>query len=467
VTSRESRGGAVHDVLQRAADVAAFEAWRARGQATGWCRNPIRLVGASEHVATATGEVIATFASTGLPDRVLLKACGHRRATRCPTCSATYQGDAFQLVAAGLRGGKGAPSSVAEHPLAFVTFTAPSFGAVHSTRQTLGASRPCHPAGAANCPHGRPEICLAVHDAGDPALGQPICPDCFDYCGAVMWNANAGELWRRTTIALRRSLAHLAGIPRGALKDEVRVSFTKVVEYQRRGVVHLHAVIRLDAADDRTLPPPPPFDVGLLTAAINRASTATTVPYPNSSGLVGPARWGSQIDVHAIGDAGAVPGAVAAYLAKYATKSTDPEGLLDRPVTEPSLELLEQRLSAHLARLVRTAWELGGRTELQHLRLRPWAHTLGFRGHWLTKSRAYSTTFAALRSARHDWQTNRHRSTPSSDETVAIGAWKFAGRGWTTVGDAWLAETAAAATADTRRIVAAERRAEREKRHEP
>jgi hypothetical protein len=119
-----------------------------------------------------------------------------------------------------------------------------------------------------------------------------------------------------------------------------------------------------------------------------------------------------------------------------------------------------------LAQLVRTAWDLGGRLELKDLRLRSWAHTLGFRGHWLTKSRAYSTTFAALRAARHDWQTNRHQSTPSSDETVAIGAWKFAGRGWTTVGDAWLAETAAVATADTRRIVAAERRAEREKRHE-
>ncbi len=33
---------------------------------------------------------------------------------------------------------------------------------------------------------------------------------------------------------------------------------------------------------------------------------------------------------------------------------------------------------------------------LDRLRLRTWAHTLGFPGHWLAKSRAYSTTFGAL-----------------------------------------------------------------------
>jgi hypothetical protein len=462
VSGTRKRKEPIEDVLVRAADPARFEAWRMRGQATGWCRQPIRLVGASERFTTATGEVIGTFASASLPDRVLLKACGHRRATRCPTCSATYQGDAFQLVRAGLRGGKGTPASVAEHPAVFVTFTAPSFGPVHSTREMLGRPRRCHPGTAAACPHGRPASCHTVHTTDDLAIGQPVCSDCFDYFGAVMWNANAGELWRRTTIGLRRSLARMAGIPAATLKDEVRVSFAKVVEYQRRGVVHLHSVIRLDAAGEETVPPPLPFDVALLSAAVTRASTATSVPYPASPGVAGPARWGAQVDVHPLGDVGAVPGAVAAYLAKYATKSTDPAGLLDRPLTEASLEHLDAELSPHLARLARSAWDLGGRPELQHLRLRAWAHTLGFRGHWLTKSRAYSTTFTALRAARHDWQTNRHEPLPSSEETAAIGSWRFVGRGWTTAGDAWLAETAAAASAEVRRLAGAERRAEGE-----
>ena len=52
-----------------------------------------------------------------------------------------------------------------------------------------------------------------------------------------------------------------------------------------------------------------------------------------------------------------------------------------------------------MAELVRAAWELGGRPELEGLRLRAWAHMLGFGGHWSTKSRRYSTTLRALRRA--------------------------------------------------------------------
>jgi integrase len=40
-----------------------------------------------------------------------------------------------------------------------------------------------------------------------------------------------------------------------------------------------------------------------------------------------------------------------------------------------------------VAELVRAAWALDGRPELEALRLRAWAHMLGFRGHWSTKSR--------------------------------------------------------------------------------
>src|SRR5215218_10638230 len=48
--------------------------------------------------------------------------------------------------------------------------------------------------------------------AGDPALGTPICWDCYDYPRAVVWNALAPQLWKRTTIYLRRALARQAGL---------------------------------------------------------------------------------------------------------------------------------------------------------------------------------------------------------------------------------------------------------------
>src|SRR5512133_1884599 len=73
---------------------------------------------------------------------------------------------------------------------------------------------------------------------------------------------------------------------------------------------------------------------------------------------------------------------------------------LDRRLHDADdLEHLD-KLPAHVAELVRAAWDLGGRPELGILGLRAWAHMLGFRGHWSTKSRRYSTTMTALRRAR-------------------------------------------------------------------
>jgi Replication initiator protein, pSAM2 len=69
---------------------------------------------------------------------------------------------------------------------------------------------------------------------------------------------------------------------------------------------------------------------------------------------------------------------------------------LDRRIDADDLDHLD-RVPAHVAALVRACWELGGRPELVGLRLRPWAHLVGFGVHWSTKSRRYSTTMGALR----------------------------------------------------------------------
>ena len=42
--------------------------------------------------------------------------------------------DAYHLIAAGLRGGKGVPDTVAVHPAVFATLIAPGFGVVHIRR---------------------------------------------------------------------------------------------------------------------------------------------------------------------------------------------------------------------------------------------------------------------------------------------------------------------------------------------
>lgn len=85
--------------------------------------------------------------------------------------------------------------------------------------------------------------------------------------------------------------------------------------------------------------------------------------------------------------------------------------------------------------------------------LRRWAHMLGFGGHFLTKARRYSVTFAALRQARIDYR--RHQETGPDYEpldrqddlddetTLVLTSLTYAGTGWHTFGDALLANTAA------------------------
>ncbi len=235
-------------------------------------------------------------------------------------------------------------------------------------------------------PHGRRTDCRQIHRLDDDCLGDALCADCFDYTGAVLWNAHATELWRRTTIAIRRELAKGLDLPVNRFADHARLSYAKVVEYQDRGLVHLHVVVRLDGPNGPAEPPPVGLPIERLEEAVITASQRTRFSYPATDGITGDISWGQQIDVRHVGLDSTAPGAVAAYIAKYATKSTDGFGRLDHRLRESDLPALDVR--PHLERLVLTAWELGGRPELEHLKLRCWAHTLGFRGHWLTKSRA-------------------------------------------------------------------------------
>ncbi|SET65698.1 hypothetical protein SAMN05421811_103746 [Nonomuraea wenchangensis] len=130
----------------------------------------------------------------------------------------------------------------------FVTLTAPSIGSIHVRREKNGKIQPCHARrDAETCPHGRTMSCTDRHGTEDLRLGEPLCPDCYD--GSVLLNAISPELWRRFTLALRRRFARLNGLTVKTLSEQVTIAFAKVAEYQRRGVVHFHAVIRLHGPD--------------------------------------------------------------------------------------------------------------------------------------------------------------------------------------------------------------------------
>jgi hypothetical protein len=82
-------------------------------------------------------------------------------------------------------------------------------------------------------------------------------------------------------------------------------------------------------------------------------------------------------------------------------------------------------ISDHARALMRSAWTLSPR----------WAHNLGFRGHFLTKARRYSVTFAALRAVRANYRAQADpwlteiRAKAIGDQVVIRRSFQYAGSG--------------------------------------
>ena len=159
-------------------------------------------------------------------------------------------------------------------------------------------------------------------------------------------------------------------------------------------------------------------------------------------------------------------------MAKYATKTAENTGTLDRPIVcwqckgtggprqplvlwylprsgHPPRQVHRLGISLHAQGVISACWSFGGLPELEELRRAPWAHMLGFRGHFSTKSHRCSTTLRCLRQARHDWRNNRlvgalgypedtdvqrHQAHDRirgrhRDTVLVVGQWWYRGRG--------------------------------------
>ncbi|WP_406355421.1 replication initiator protein RepSA [Streptomyces sp. NBC_00658] len=410
--------------MLRVAGNPGFDRWQDQIKRTGGCSDPIHLTGWTLTKDKTTGETLHHYSTEHEPGGRLRIACGNRRATRCPACAWMYAGDTYHLIRAGLAGDDrhDIPATVREHPRVFATFTAPSFGPVHN-RPARGRCR-----------------CGARHTDNDPALGTALDPARYDYAGAVLFNNHAGDLWHRFVKRLRREIAARAGLTQRELADTCRVSYGKVAEFQRRGAVHFHAVIRLDGPDGPDEPPPSWATVDLLTDAIHAAAVHryATVSVPAAGDQ--PARtfqWGTQLDIRpvkAFGDGTDITEqAVASYVAKYATKAAETTGTLDRPIGNREASVL-LGVPDHARRLIDACFDL--EPLYPDRRLRAWAHMLGFRGHFSSKSRRYSTTLGVLRQTRADYRAAQEREARGLDDAepdtvLVLASWQYAGHGHT------------------------------------
>jgi hypothetical protein len=424
----------VRQMLRRAAS-RGFETWWNRAAGSGFCASPIRLAGNDEF---------------GRQHHILTR-CNNRRATACPSCSDLYARDIWQLIHAGLNGGHhGIPPTVADHPQLFVTLTAPSFGRVHGIRSGV-----CHTSGPGRreCAHGQLLGCESIHDLNDPAVGQPLCSECYDYISHVLFAWHAPELWRRFTIRLRRSLSRELSY-RGSDPKGTKPSFVKVVELQRRGVPHFHSVIRLDAASPPGEEPSPPdsnLEMADFAELVRRAAIQTKLLTANDTVL----RFGEQLDIKSIGqahksypdDSVVTNGRVAAYLAKYVTKSVTDLGINVRRLSPEGIELLD--VTDHVRRILQTI-EAVARGE-PYAEMALWLHTLGYRGHVTSKSRQFSTTMKAIRDHRADWRRQQADSV-SGGAALPLLPWEFERSGYDNLGDRVLVVSASARVREARLI---------------
>jgi hypothetical protein len=143
-----------------------------------------------------------------------LVRCGSRAVSLCQACAELYRGDWAAILRSGVFDGP-----VAGFRFFLLTLTAPSFGRVHRVPRGSGSKR-------------RRCGCGLVHGTSDAGLrGVPIYEDDYDYAGAVAWNRDSGVLWDRTRRRLRDRWAS--------------VEYGIVREWQDRGALHLHLVVRI------------------------------------------------------------------------------------------------------------------------------------------------------------------------------------------------------------------------------
>jgi len=133
------------------------------------------------------------------------------------------------------------------------------------------------------------------------------------------------------------------------------------------------------------------------------------------------------------------PGQVAAYVAKYSckasheqitTRDTDPDRWRERGVPE------------QLVQMAAAALRLCQRSGLRELGR--WVHMLGFRGHFVTKSRGYSTNLGELRAARAAYRAQQDKPPDDGeihddDSTAVMAFWQYLGCGYLNPGDVLLA----------------------------
>jgi DNA-binding transcriptional MerR regulator len=187
----------------------------------------------------------------------------------------------------------------------------------------------------------------------------------------------------------------------------------------------------VDAASEPGQPPSAP-DTSItaldLVALVRRAATQIEITAADGRTI----RFGHQLDIKPIGfrylggnpNTGVSSRQIARYLAKYVTKSVANIGIGTRKFSPAAIDQLD--VTDHMREILKAIVALAG--EENYREILSWVHTLGYRGHVMSKSRQFSTTMTALREHRSAWRkeqaqqgTRARCASPSADARHTCG----------------------------------------------
>lgn len=316
--------------------------------------------------------------------------CGSRRVAECHGCARLYAGDVLAVIRSGLFG-----ADARQRPATWVTLTAPgaaTFGQTHSQLKVGDKVR--------RCP------CGEYHNDSDALLGTPVDAAAFDYAAAADFNARAGRL---ATVTFQKLGRIMSGRP----------DVARVVEYQVRGLVHIHALVR-----------------GVVTEDMLRLVVQGGVN-PRTGRRIAPAShggwsWGTQCKAQLVtAGHGARLGAYMSKLVGYAAKSAGESLPAHSKHAQTMADVAEAvcccSSSIHECRSGRTTFE--GPAGKVRYHGKPASATCrrhksarrgwGYRGHIFATSRSWGVTFTALRARRRAWAA---AATPEA--TGQVVSWR-------------------------------------------
>src|SRR6202022_2789336 len=124
---------------------------------------------------------------------------------------------------------------------------------------------------------------------------------------------------------------------------------------------------------------------------------------------------------------------IARYLAKYVTKSVADFGIGTRKFSAAAIDQLD--VTEHLREILKTIVEVA--EEEDYREIVSWVHTLGYRGHVMSKSRQFSTTMTALREHRAAWRKSQIHDAVCAivESRIPQPIWQFHRVGHTNLGD--------------------------------